>query len=92
MPQTRRRPCPDSESESEETPPCAPLKQKTLVAGEVQPYVIPDHSYGESFPGRQPPTTQLSLFETGFRRKSGQRSLFETGFRRKRPRTSPETG
>lgn len=78
-----RRPCPDSDSESEEPPPCAPLKQKALK-GEVHPYVMPDHTLGESFPGRQPPTTQLSLFETGFKRKSGQRSLFETGFVRKR--------
>ena len=87
-----RRPCLDSDSESEEPPPCAPLKQQALVDGAAREYVVPDHSYGESFPGRQPPTTQLSLFETGFRRKSGQRSLFETGFRRKRPRSLPETG
>ena len=68
---------------------CAELVQ-TALKGEVQPYVIPDHTAGENFPGRQPVTTQLSLFETGFKRRSGQRSLFEAGFVRKRPRKSPE--
>jgi hypothetical protein len=68
---------------------CADLVQ-TALKGEVQPYVIPDHTAGESFPGRQPLTTQLSLFETGFKRKSGQRSLFEAGFVRKRSRKSTE--
>ena len=62
---------------------CAELVQ-TALKGEVQPFVAPNHSWGENFPGRQPPTTQLSLFETGFKRKSGQKSLFESGFVRKR--------
>jgi len=62
---------------------CADLVQ-TALKGEVQTFVSPDHTVGEHFPGRQPPTTQLSLFETGFKRKAGQRSLFEAGFVRKR--------
>ena len=62
---------------------CGDLVQTALV-GEVGEYVEPDHAAGESFPGPQPSTTQLSLFETGFKRKSGQMSLFETGFKRVR--------
>lgn len=57
---------------------------QTALMGEVGEYVEPDHAAGESFPGPQPSTTQLSLFETGFKRKSGQMSLFETGFKRRR--------
>ena len=57
---------------------------QTALMGEVAEYVEPDHAAGESFPGPQPSTTQLSLFETGFKRKSGQMSLFETGFKRVR--------
>ena len=62
---------------------CVDLVQ-TALKGEVQAYEIPDHTVGENFPGRQPPTTQLSLFEAGFKRKAGQRSLFEAGLVRKR--------
>ena len=40
------------------------LEQQAL-RGEVQEFVPPDHRWGESFPGRQAPTTQLSLFEAG---------------------------
>ena len=40
------------------------LEQKAL-RGKVMEFVPPDHTYGESFPGRQTPTTQLSLFESG---------------------------
>ena len=40
------------------------LEQQAL-RGEVREFVPPDHTYGESFPGRQPATTQLSLFEAG---------------------------
>ena len=93
MARTRRQrpPSPDLE----ESPPCSPPRARstsretlvqTALAGEVGDYVSPDHQWGESFPGRQPSTTQLSLFETGFKRKSGQISLFEAGFVRKRPR------
>lgn len=56
---------------------------QTALTGEVGDYVIPDHEPGESFPGRQPATTQLSLFDAGFKRKSGQISLFEAGFKRR---------
>lgn len=45
-------------------PPHAHLVQ-TALAGEVQIYRVPDHSVGESFPGRQPSTVQLSLFDAG---------------------------
>lgn len=82
--------------EPEESPPCSPTRParsasretlvQTALAGEVSDYVSPDHQWGESFPGRQPATTQLSLFETGFKRKSGQISLFEAGFKRRQRR------
>lgn len=40
---------------------------QTALAGVVHEYVTPDHQPGEQFPGRQPATTQLSLFESGFK-------------------------
>ena len=52
------------------------------IQGEVQAYVAPDHSRGEQFPGKQMPTSQLSLFETGFKRKAGQLTLFQAGVQR----------
>jgi hypothetical protein len=42
---------------------------QTALAGVVSEYVTPDHQPGEQFPGRQPPTTQLSLFDAGFKRQ-----------------------
>ena len=42
---------------------------QTSLAGVVREYVTPDHQPGEQFPGRQPPTTQLSLFESGIKRQ-----------------------
>ncbi|MBD39991.1 MAG: hypothetical protein CMB11_06380 [Euryarchaeota archaeon] len=44
---------------------------QTALAGVVGEYVTPDHQPGEQFPGRQPPTTQLSLFESGIKRQFG---------------------
>ncbi len=38
---------------------------QTALAGEVGEYIAPDHTAGESFPGRQPSTVQLSLFDAG---------------------------
>lgn len=38
---------------------------QTALVGEVGEYQVPDHSVGESFPGRQPSTVQLSLFDAG---------------------------
>ena len=35
------------------------------LRGEVKEYVTPVHTWGETFPGRQAPTTQLSLFDSG---------------------------
>lgn len=43
---------------------------QTALAGVAREYVTPDHQPGEQFPGRQPPTTQLSLFESGITRQS----------------------
>ena len=55
---------------------------QTALAGVAGDYVMPDHEPGKQFPGRQASTTQLSLFETGFKRKSGQLSLLEAGLKR----------
>lgn len=44
---------------------------QTALAGVVREYVTPDHQPGEQFPGRQTPTTQLSLFESGIKRQFG---------------------
>ena len=50
-------------------PPAAPPRERVLeqqaLKGEVREFVPPDHRWGESFPGRQTPTTQLSLFDAG---------------------------
>ncbi len=43
----------------------APVLEQQALRGKVREFVPPDHTYGESFPGRQTPTTQLSLFEAG---------------------------
>ena len=73
------------------SPPGSPPRSPTLapaafsqlaLKGEAREYVAPDHSRGEQFPGKQLPTSQLSLFETGFKRKAGQLSLFEAGIQR----------
>ena len=72
-------------------PPRSPPRSPTIapaafsqlaLKGEVREYVAPDHAPGEQFPGRQLPTSQLSLFETGFKRKVGQLTLFEAGVQR----------
>jgi len=61
MARTRRNPTQVEECEGLErvkarvADACAELVQ-TALKGEVQAYVIPDHSRGEQFPGRQPPT------------------------------------
>ena len=38
------------------------------LKGVVQSYVPPCHKLGEEFPGKQSPTTQLSLFEAGVKK------------------------
>jgi hypothetical protein len=48
-----------------EPPERAPALEQQALKGEVREFVPPDHRWGESFPGRQTPTTQLSLFESG---------------------------
>ena len=78
------------------SPPSSPLRSPSrsptiapavfsqlALKGEVREYVAPDHAPGEQFPGKQVPTSQLSLFETGFKRKAGQMTLFEAGVRRR---------
>ena len=65
------------------SPTIAPAAFSQLaLKGEVREYVAPDHAPGEQFPGKQLSTSQLSLFETGFKRKAGQMTLFEAGVRR----------
>ena len=48
-------------------PPTDGFSQLALK-GQVRAYVPPDHRWGESFPGKQSPTLQLSLFEAGVKR------------------------
>lgn len=60
------------DSPAAKRPPAAPppadgLSQLALK-GQVREYVPPDHSRGERFPGKQSPTLQLSLFDSGVRR------------------------
>jgi hypothetical protein len=38
---------------------------QSALRGSAREYVAPDHAYGESFPGKQAPTVQLSLFDAG---------------------------
>ena len=61
------------------SPPSSPPRSPTLapaafsqlsLKGKVREYVAPDHSRGEQFPGKQLPTVQLSLFESGVQRCS----------------------
>ena len=33
-------------------------------------YTPPDHSWGESFPGKQRPSTQLTLFSVGVKKRA----------------------
>ena len=54
-----------SKSEEREAPRGRGNLVQTALAGEVGEYQVPDHSVGESFPGRQPSTVQLSLFDAG---------------------------
>ena len=59
------------------SPPGSPPRSPTLapaafsqlaIKGNVRPFVIPNHSQGEQFPGKQLPTVQLSLFQAGVQR------------------------
>jgi len=54
-------------------------------------YAVPDHTWGEQFPGRQKPTKQLSLFESGVaKRQAAQAAKAEGGAARRRRRTQRE--
>ena len=63
---------PDSPPPMRPRPPADGFSQLSLK-GKVRAYVQPDHSWGESFPGKQSPTTQLSLFESGVVKKVSSR-------------------
>ena len=43
----------------------AVVYSQSALKGTVLEYVAPDHTYGESWPGKQAPTVQLSLFDAG---------------------------
>lgn len=47
------------------TPPAAADRSQSALKGAAREYTAPDHSFGETFPGKQPPTIQLSLFDAG---------------------------
>lgn len=74
---TRSRTAPKPTCSLIPSPPSSPPRSPTLtpsafmqlaIKGEVREYVVPDHSQGERFPGKQPPTVQLSLFDAGVQR------------------------
>ena len=55
-------------------------------------YVVPDHSVGEQWPGRQKATKQLSLFESGVAKRQAARAAKageDAGRRRRRKQREP---
>ena len=71
-PQALTSPPPPDEAFS--PPPPSDGYLQLALKGEVRPFVTPDHSWGESFPGKQPPTQQLSLFEAGVKKKPAKKA------------------
>ena len=63
---------PDSPQATHPPPPTDGFSQLALK-GQVHPYFPPDHRWGESFPGKQMPTVQLSLFEAGVKKKPSKK-------------------
>ena len=59
---------PDSPQATRPPPPPTDGFSQLALKGQVRAYVPPDHRWGESFPGKQSPTLQLSLFEAGVKR------------------------
>lgn len=64
---------PDSPLPLRPPPPADSFAQLSLK-GQVRQYVPPDHTWGEQFPGKQSPTIQLSLFESGVKKMSSSRA------------------
>ena len=62
-------PSPPNSPPATRPPPPSDGFLQLALKGEVRPFVTPDHSWGESFPGKQPPTQQLSLFDAGVKKK-----------------------
>jgi hypothetical protein len=55
-------------------------------------YVVPDHTWGEQFPGRQKSTKQLSLFESGVAKRQAVKAAKaegDAGRRRRRTQREP---
>lgn len=71
---------PMSRSASPERPPrdvATPrFAQLDLITNDrtARVYVVPDHTYGETWPGRQRPTKQLSLFESGVAKRQSAKA------------------
>lgn len=61
-------PSPPSSPPPPERPPPSDGFSQLALTGRLCAYTTPDHSRGESFPGKQSPTLQLSLFEAGVTR------------------------
>ena len=66
-------PSPPSSPPAARPPPPSDGFLQLALKGVVHEYVPPDHRWGESFPGKQPPTQQLSLFEAGVKKVSSSR-------------------
>ena len=64
---------PSSPPATRPPPPPSDGYLQLALKGVVQEYVPPDHRWGESFPGKQPPTQQLSLFEAGVKKKPSKK-------------------
>ena len=65
---------PPSSPPATRPPPPSDGYLQLALKGVVQEYVPPDHRWGESFPGKQPPTQQLSLFEAGVKKKPSKKA------------------
>ena len=70
LPASDLLPSPTSSPEATRPPPSTDGFSQLALKGQVCEYVAPDHRWGESFPGKQSPTLQLSLFEAGVKRMS----------------------
>ena len=68
LPVAELLPSPANSPEATRPPPPTDGFSQLALKGQVREYLPPDHRWGESFPGKQSPTVQLSLFEAGVKR------------------------
>lgn len=68
LPVSELLPSPTNSPDATRPPPPTDGFSQLALKGQVLAYVAPDHTWGERFPGKQSPTLQLSLFESGVKR------------------------